>query len=138
MPTWKRWVKYGRAYLDSALRKGNAELDKREADLESKSAERPWLRSSGDVPTVDDVRARIEHDAAASAARAETGAGAGSPKPATDVEGVDADVAFDRAEEQRRADERLRRIRTELGLAEDAEAAKDVEDPKPPEGPPKP
>jgi len=107
MPIWKRWLKYGRTYLDTALRRGNEELDVREAELEARAAERPWMKSSGDVPTVDEVRARIENDAAASAA------------PAGD--GEEAGLAFDRAEEQRRADERLERIRRELGLGGDRE-----------------
>ncbi len=128
MPTWKRWLRYGQAYLDRALRKGNDELDQREAELETRAADRPWLRTAGEVPTVDEVRARIEHDAAASRAAA-SGAAATTGPPAPPGAGGDgpADLAFDRAEEQRRADERLRKIRSELGLEVDGEGG-------PPEG----
>src|SRR3954447_21670491 len=91
-------MKYGRAKLDDVLKRGNEELDQLEAEREAEQADRPWLASTDDTPRLEDVRARIQHDA-------------GQPAtPAGPEEG------FDLAEQQRLADDRLAKIRDELGL----------------------
>lgn len=56
-----RWMKYAKARLDAAVRRGNDQLDRKEAEREAELADRPWLQSQGDTPTLDEVRARIEH-----------------------------------------------------------------------------
>jgi hypothetical protein len=99
--TFTRWVKYGRAKLDDVLQRGNEELDRREAELEADAAERPWAHRDAAAPTVDDVRDRIAHDA-------------GQPAPAPTPE-----EGFDLAEQQRKADDRLSKIRDELGLGDE-------------------
>jgi hypothetical protein len=91
-------MRYGRAKLDDVLKRGNVELDRLEAEREVDAAERPWAHTSSDTPTLDDVRGRIAHDA-------------GAPSPAAAPE-----EQFDLAEQQRKADDRLARIREELGL----------------------
>ena len=101
MGTFTRWVKYGRAKLDDVLQRGNEELDRREAELEVDAAERPWAHADTEQTTLDDVRDRITHDA-------------GQPAPApSPAEG------FDLAEQQRKADDRLAKIRDELGLGDE-------------------
>ncbi|MEJ7583871.1 MAG: hypothetical protein WKF43_07230 [Acidimicrobiales bacterium] len=91
-------MKYGQARLRAALAEGHATLERREADLEAEAADKPWLRSTSTTPTVDEVKARIEHDTGASDA------------------GPDRD--FDLSEQRRQADERLAAIRSELGLGD--------------------
>jgi hypothetical protein len=91
-------MKYGRAMLDDVLNRGNEEMDRLEAEREVDAAERPWAHSTSETPTLDDVRARIAHDA-----------GQPPPEPA-------ADEQFELAEQQRKADDRLAKIRDELGL----------------------
>lgn len=102
MSTWSRWLKYAKAKLDSTVRSANRELDRREADLEAEQAGKPWLADDADTPTYDEVRARIEADA-------------GGPKP-PQPSGND---AFDRAERERAASERLAAIRESLDLPKD-------------------
>lgn len=138
MATWQRWLKYGKAKLDDALRSGDEELTRREAQLEAEAAEKPWLRSTSDAPSMDEVRARIEHEAAQAEARkvAPTagppadGAPTSSTSPAPSTPGE----AFDLAEQQRQADERLAAIRSELGLDEAAPGARPPDDHSQPPG----
>jgi hypothetical protein len=99
--TLTRWMKYGRAMLDDALKRGNDELDRREAEREVDAAERPWAHRDSETPTIDDVRDRMAHDA-------------GQPSPP-----VTAEQGFDLAEQQRKADDRLAHIRKELGLGDE-------------------
>ena len=94
-------MKYGRAMLDDMLKRGNEELDQLEAEREADAAERPWAHQTSDTPTLDDVRQRIEHDA-------------GRPAPPASPE-----EGFDLAEQQRKADDRLAKIRDELGLGDE-------------------
>jgi len=94
-------MKYGRAKLDDVLQRGNEELDRREAALETDAAERPWAHRDAPAPTIDDVRDRIAHDS-------------GTPAPAPT-----ADEGFELAEQQRKADDRLAKIRDELGLGDE-------------------
>lgn len=58
-----RWIQYAKARLDASVRSGNEELDRREADLESDRADRPWLASDGDAPTFEEAQARIRWEA---------------------------------------------------------------------------
>lgn len=128
-------MEYGRAKLDDALRSGNAELDDAEARLEAEAADKPWLRSTGEAPTLDEVRARIEHDAAASRAPDATAGGTPPSPPVAPAPPVAApvDPGFDMADQQHRADDRLAAIRRDLGL--DAEAGPEAgpEDGAPPD-----
>jgi hypothetical protein len=88
-------MKYGRAKLDDMLKQGNEELDRREAEREVDAAERPWAHSTSEVPTLDEVRQRIDPDA---------------PAATPDEERVELDA------QQREAEDRLAKIREELGL----------------------
>ena len=133
MANWQRWLKYGKAKLDDTLKSGNDELDKREAALEAEAAEKPWLRSTGDAPSMDQVKARIDYEAKqAEARKASAGSGAdATPKVTTDAGA--GQEGFDFAEQQRQADERLAAIRSELGLDE-SKAHPPGDDPEPPAG----
>lgn len=139
---WQRWLKYAKAKLDSSLQQGEAELDRREADLEARSAGQPWLSSSSDAPTFDEARARIEHQTRqVEEARGRSPSRSGpDPRPAAEADpsasgapprstGSDSTTeSFDMAAHQRAADERLAAIRDELGLGGDEK------DPAPPGG----
>ena len=116
MPTWKRWLKYAKAHLDSALERGNRDLDRREAELEARSAGRPWLDSSSTTPSMEEARARIEHERSR-ADRASERPSVPSPGPVAPPSGID--PGFELREQQRLADERLAHIRGELGLDPD-------------------
>jgi len=94
--SWKRWLKYARAKVESVVRSGNRELGRREAELEARQAGKPWLTSDDDSPTFEDAKARIEHES-----------------------GTSGDLAFDHAQQERAAAERLKRIRDHLGVDED-------------------
>jgi hypothetical protein len=96
-----RWIRYGRAKLDDVLKRGNEELDELEAEQAADAGERPWAHSTRETPTLDDVRDRIAHDA-------------GRPAPAPSPE-----ERFDLAEQQRKADDRLAKIRDDLGLGDE-------------------
>lgn len=123
---WQRWLKYAQAKLDSSLQQGEAELDRREADLEARSAGRPWLESTRDAPNFDEAKARIEHEArqaeAPRTSRRPSDPLAAPPGPAArprgDGSGLD---AFDMAAHQKAADERLTAIRQELGLSDEGQ-----------------
>lgn len=60
---WERWLRYARAKLDDTVRRGDAEMDRLEAEQRARSEAEPWLASEGDAPTLDEARARIEHQA---------------------------------------------------------------------------
>jgi len=60
---WERWLRYAKAKLDDSVKKGDAELDRREAEQRARAEAEPWLASEGDAPTFDEARARIEHQA---------------------------------------------------------------------------
>lgn len=63
-----RWMKYARARIESAVGKGNQELDRLEAERQADLADRPWLAADGDAPTLDEARARIRWEAEQAAA----------------------------------------------------------------------
>jgi len=107
-------VRYGQARLRAALADGDAELDRREARLEADAADKPWLRSTSTSPTLDDVRARIEHDSRSAAAE-RTGNVVDAPTP-TSRTGGDPGMDFDLSQQRHQADDRLAAIRRELGL----------------------
>lgn len=71
MANLSRWFNYAKARLDAAIGQGHRDLDQLEAQREAELADKPWLRSSGDAPTFDEAKARIEWEAeqAALAAR---------------------------------------------------------------------
>ena len=113
-----RWVKYARARLDAAVAQGERSLDRREAEREAELADRPWLASEADAPTLDEARARIEWEAEHQR-RAGDGATPAAGPPAGTVD--DAAAASARLEldaREREAAERLARIREELGVDE--------------------
>lgn len=113
---WQRWLRYAKAKVDATVRDGEREMDRLEAERAAATEGKPWLSSSGDAPTLDEVRARIEEGSRSSgtAAPADGGSGAGG--------GEDA-VAVELAARERAAAERLAAIREELGL--DGPAAAD-------------
>lgn len=58
-----RWLKYAKAKLDAAVSSGSRRIDELEAERERERADKPWLSAPDDdstVPTLDQVRARIE------------------------------------------------------------------------------
>jgi hypothetical protein len=90
---WRRWLRYGRAKVDATVRDIDEALDRKEAALQDDATGRPWLADDDAVPSIDDVKARIEAEAPA------------TPEP-----------DFDLAAQQRAADERLAKIRESLGV----------------------
>lgn len=125
---WQRWLKYAQAKLDSSLKQGEAELDRRESELEARSAGRPWLGSTRDAPSFDEAKARIDHQTREATQRRAEAAGAGGPPTAPSPRpgvggGADLDT-FDMAKHQQAAEERLAAMRDELGLGDDAAGAK--------------
>lgn len=125
-----RWLKYAKARLDSAVGQGNASLDRLEAEREADLADKPWLRSDGEAPTLDEARARIEWEAerqrrAAAGDPAAPAAPAAPPTPAPSGPRAPEDVAADAEQEQARLElarreqasaDRLAQIRAELGV----------------------
>ena len=101
MPTWKRWLRYAKAAIESKVRSAERALDRREADLEAERAGKPWLDDEAASPSYDEVQQRIE------AMDAD-----GRPTPPVDT----GDLAFDLAEQQRAAAERLADIRESLDV----------------------
>ncbi|CAN5439210.1 hypothetical protein BH10ACT1_BH10ACT1_39340 [soil metagenome] len=130
-----RWLKYAKARIDSAVGQGNSSLDRLEAEREAEVADKPWLRSDGDAPTLDEARARIQWEAQRQAAVAEGHAGAASttgpgPKAAPALDPQDQAAAAEaqsarlQLEAQERASaERLDAIRRELGVDAPVEPA---------------
>lgn len=147
-PQWERWLRYAKAKIDDTVKRGDAELDRREAEQRARAEGKPWLDADGDAPTLDEARARIEHQAR-QAQEAEAARRAAAPRPtpwaappaapppvepADPVEGPEVPPApsaapplatdpqlgsIDFAAQQRAADERLAAMRRELGLDED-------------------
>lgn len=95
---WEKWLRYARAKLDESVKRGNDELDRREAELEARRSGRTWLDSDRDAPSFDEARARIEERSGSSAG------------------GSEEQAAIDLAAQERAAEERLAAIRDELGL----------------------
>lgn len=60
---WERWLRYAKAKLDDTVKRGDAEMDRLEAEQRAKAEGKPWLASEADAPTLDEARARIEHQA---------------------------------------------------------------------------
>lgn len=100
MPSWKRWLRYAKAKLDSTVRDANRELDRREADLEADRARKPWLGDESPTPSYEDAKARIE-----------AMGGKGSA-----VAPSSGDPAFDLEKQQQAAADRLAEIRESLDL----------------------
>ena len=103
--TWRRWLKYGKARIDAAVRDVSKDLDRKEAELAADQAGKPWLADTRDTPTFDDTRARIEDRAA----RAPT-----APSGATDADA--SNLAVEMAERDAAAKQRLAEIRKSLDL----------------------
>ena len=115
---WERWLRYAKAKLDDTVTRGDAELDRREAEQRARAEGKPWLSSEGDAPTLDETRARIEHQARQ--AEQTRGTAPAEGPPAIDAPAVDGPT-IDFAAHQRAADERLAAMREELGLEDDGE-----------------
>jgi len=134
-----RWLKYAKARIDSAVGQGNKSLDRLEAEREADLADKPWLRSDRQAPTLDEARARIEWEAERQHRGSEPGAGPGSDGPAprspqdaaADAEQESARLELDRREQESAA--RLEQIRNELGV-EAPPADPPPEPDKPPSG----
>ena len=120
-----KWLKYAQAKLNSAVSSSNAELDDLEAEQAARAADRPWLASDADAPTLDETRARIEWEAEEQRRRAEIAEAPASPGRAApdapgavddqpDPEVVRARIELDR--QARESKERLEAIRKELGV----------------------
>lgn len=112
---WRRWLKYGKARVDAAVRDVDQVLDRREAQLRDEQAARPWLASDRDVPSYDDATARIEERLREAGVPTQTS----PPSPPADDETVAKIQAFDLAAQQQAAAERLASIRESLGIGED-------------------
>lgn len=139
----QRWINYAKTKVSSTVDDGNRTLDRLEAERTAELADKPWLRSSGEAPTIDEARARIEwettrqreqagrHDGAADSASSRDSAaggtrdgatgspGAGSAPRSPDTVAADAERDVARLELDRReraSAERLRAIREELGV----------------------
>ena len=108
----KRWLKYGKARIDSAVRDVEEVLDRKEAELRGEQSDRPWLSSDTDVPSYDEATARIEERLRAAGIPAQSS----PPSPPADDEAVAKIQAFDLAKQQKAADERLASIRDSLGI----------------------
>ena len=132
-----RWMKYAKARLDAALGQGNEELDRLEAEREAELADKPWLRSTGDAPSFDEARARIEWEAdrqrqlseerlasddASPDGRGSDAAGGTEAAPRPDRVQDDAEAAaresarIELDQRQRQSAARLDEIRQELGI----------------------
>lgn len=131
-----RWFNYARARVNAAVGQGHQSLDRLEAKREADLADKPWLRSDSEAPTLDEARARIEWEAdrqrrdqaststadqnqdatsSASTPRATPAAPARSPQAiATDADQEAARLQLDRR--QQASAERLEAIRAELGV----------------------
>ena len=113
-----RWLKCAQAKLDSMVSSSNAELDDLEAEQAARAADKPWLASDSDAPSLEETRARIEWEAEEQRRRSEAAAGT-TRDGSTPSDGPDPDVAQARVELDRQAresKERLEAIRKELGV----------------------
>lgn len=108
---WQRWLRYAKAKIDLTVSEGEREMDRLESEQAAASEGKPWLSSTGDAPTLDETRARIEDRAGR----------AGVETPATGS----GDEAFDAEAQRRAAEERLAAIRDELGLGDEPEQERD-------------
>lgn len=79
--SWQRWLSYAKAKLDATLKESEADLDDREARLQAEAEGKPWLSSTSEAPTFDEMRARIEHDAREAAERQRRQPPGDSPPP---------------------------------------------------------
>lgn len=131
-----RWLQYAKARIDSAVGQGNSSLDRLEAEREAELAEKPWLRSDGNAPTLDEAKARIEWEAERQQAAAQgrtpsvPAPGAGTGAEPLDLQdqaaAAEAQSARLQLEAQERASvERLEAIRKELGVDAPAKPADD-------------
>ena len=109
---WQRWLKYGKAKVDAAVRDVDAALDRKEEELRRDQQGRPWSASDDDVPSYDDATARIEERLKAAGIPAQSS----PPSPPADDETVAKLRAFDLAKQQHAADERLAAIRDSMGI----------------------
>lgn len=127
-----RWFNYAKARVASAVGQGNQSLDRREAEREAGLADKPWLRSESEAPTMDEARARIEWEAgrqrpdqanaAADPADDRPAPSSATPEPsprspqavAADAEQEAARLELDRRDQA--SAERLEAIRAELGV----------------------
>ncbi|WCO66448.1 hypothetical protein PO878_18275 [Iamia majanohamensis] len=135
---WKRWLAYAKAKVDDTVARGDAELDRREAELAARADQEPWLAGSDRAPTLDEAKARIEaRSRAAGGAPSGSPSGGATPRPgpagpdgrdaAPDGEAPSLD-AFDADVRQRATDARLAAIRDELGLGGDDGPGDDAPD----------
>lgn len=115
---WQRWLRYAKAKIDLTVNEGEREMDKLEAEQAAAVEGKPWLSGTGDAPTFDEAKARIEDRAGQAGVDAPAAGGSG-------------DEAFDAEAQRRAAEERLAAIRGELGL-DDAPAPDGTDEDVPP------
>ncbi len=118
-----RWMKYARARIDSSVGEGNRSLDRLEAEREADVADKPWLRSETDAPTLDEARARIEWEAERQR-QAPTPPSSAPAEPTVEPTAEQAATRLELEARQRESADRLDRIRKELGIAEPTDPAK--------------
>ena len=116
-----QWVNYAKTKLESAVGRSNEELDRLEAERAAETADKPWLASDREAPTLDEARARIEWEAKHQADLAAAGSDAANspvaPSPQDASAAAEAEQArLDLDERQKAAAERLDKIREELGV----------------------
>ncbi len=87
MANFSRWFNYAKARFDATIRQGHQELDELEAQREAEVADKPWLSATGDAPTFDEAKARIQWEAE-HASRAARGPADAGPSPHSEVEGA--------------------------------------------------
>lgn len=118
-----RWMKYARARLDSAVGQGNRSLDRLEAEREADLADKPWLRSETDAPTLDEARARIEWEADRQRKAPTPPAAPATPLTPAEPTAEQAAAKVELEAQQRKSADRLDQIRKELGVDEPADPA---------------
>lgn len=100
-PQWRRWLNYAKAKLDTSIAESEADLDRREAELQARAAGRPWLADDSAAPTLEETRARIEYEVreaerragGSNSGRKPADGGAGHPDPASAPAGAPGEAA---------------------------------------------
>ncbi len=137
---WQRWLRYAKAKIDLTVTEGEREMDRLEGEQAAAAEGKPWLSGTGDAPTFDEAKARIEDRARRAPSPPGGAAGTRAPDPtapdgAPPAPGPSGDEAFDAEAHRRAAADRLAAIRDELGLGDEPGAGPDDPDEDPPRPP---
>ena len=81
MANFNRWFNYAKAKFEATFAEGNRELDELEAERAAEVADKPWLSATGEAPSFDEAKARIEWEAEEAARRARASGDGGSRAP---------------------------------------------------------